>query len=1227
MASTELSSDAFQDALIRDLVLRARLLDEAGIEQAERYRHDPARRGIVHRHAFLPDPASVGLLAIEPVTGEIVARIPLVEADPPPDASSWSRPTDGNILVMSPREPGISGSIRLESGAHVGLLPSPRGGFLYPGLPLIRERSPRLASLPASQVPATAVSHLPIDLAVSSSGEFILAMDRGGGTVHVVVAQTAAQSGGIQLRAAGSRRPMGLASHGRQVFLTDGITSRLTVLDCVGLKVRHQIFPTGALGGASVTPDGSILVMTFTRPGDQIGLVLVQVSDLRVRHLMNLPLVRGDDAHLEQIAIAPDGGLLYVLGTGDDRKPRIVALDPARRQVIAEIPLETRPVTMAFPPPPDWLPPPMSLSDALVGAGLVSAAALEALQEPPEVPTGPLSDPAIDPMVLGQLPERLIRSMGMVPLHRDAARLTVAMVRMDDAACLQLAQQLAGGLQLRLVSITAGDLEDFLTRRYPGLMASYQALRQATPIVRPPGTGAQGPLPGPRPAPMSGGPSPAAPGPVPGPRPQPAAGPQAGPVPGPLPGPVPGPVPGPRPGPPPGPAPFPAASASQPEPPATESPTLSGSPSGSGMLTRPVPDPAVAPAAEPAPAVRSSVRPLSARASLPPGSCERPVSSEGHRVLAWEPLRRIIQELDRSRESSWSWQNVVAASVAYLPGGHLLACEVQQGHVLELDPVERKVVWSYAPPPSADGALRAPRWAGRTGEGTTLVADTGNHRVLELDAAGVIVRAIGERARAGCTGGALFKPHSVQRLPDGNTLVADTGNHRVIEIDGRGEIVWQYGNASNRLGGNAGSGPDQLHEPTWAWRLSGGTTLVADSGNHRVLELDDDGNVVWSLRLDGGTGARVVRDVMHAWRLEDGRTIVFGRKGLLEWTEPEGLTWEYVFTSQEAIASRPARPARADEPAPSRPQVVPAAVIVPGPRASSPEAAVPPAAPPSSATPLPLTFPATWLVCERQANRLFEIDRAQQLVWEHRGGQGADRLLAPHSAARLPSGATLVADTGHHRVIEIRDGHVVWQHGHLGESGTGGRLLDQPRWVERTPRGGWLIADAGNRRVIELDGGSDIRWHVDGLRFPVHATRLPGGHTLVVEWGGHRVLEVNEQGRPVWSYGQLDFAGTGTNQLFHPEFAFRLADGNTLICDTQNHRVIEVTSDREIVWQYGGPGFLGRKGRFGMQFNTPVSAWRLPDGETRVHHAGKNHLVEILPDLEIAWHHTLMPAR
>lgn len=78
-------------------------------------------------------------------------------------------------------------------------------------------------------------------------------------------------------------------------------------------------------------------------------------------------------------------------------------------------------------------------------------------------------------------------------------------------------------------------------------------------------------------------------------------------------------------------------------------------------------------------------------------------------------------------------------------------------------------------------------------------------------------------------------PHPLER--HGTTLVADSENDRIVELDVEtGEIIWRYD--------GTGSG-DLLRWPRDADRLPNGNTLITDSRNFRVLEVDPEGSVVW----------------------------------------------------------------------------------------------------------------------------------------------------------------------------------------------------------------------------------------------------------------------------------------------------------------------------------------------------------------------------------------------
>ncbi|SEV98851.1 aryl-sulfate sulfotransferase [Natrinema salifodinae] len=77
-------------------------------------------------------------------------------------------------------------------------------------------------------------------------------------------------------------------------------------------------------------------------------------------------------------------------------------------------------------------------------------------------------------------------------------------------------------------------------------------------------------------------------------------------------------------------------------------------------------------------------------------------------------------------------------------------------------------------------------------------------------------------------------PHRIEA--EGTMVVADSENSRIIELDLETEAhIWRYTGPSN----------DHLQWPRDADRLPNGNTLITDSRNNRVLEIDPDGEIVW----------------------------------------------------------------------------------------------------------------------------------------------------------------------------------------------------------------------------------------------------------------------------------------------------------------------------------------------------------------------------------------------
>jgi thiol-disulfide isomerase/thioredoxin len=150
--------------------------------------------------------------------------------------------------------------------------------------------------------------------------------------------------------------------------------------------------------------------------------------------------------------------------------------------------------------------------------------------------------------------------------------------------------------------------------------------------------------------------------------------------------------------------------------------------------------------------------------------------------------------------------------------------------------------------PPAPGVLRFPAKVHAAPDGRLFVADTGHHRVLEVDVAadglsGRVLRTFGS-GRAGWADGpageALFSsPHGLAAA-EGTLYVADTANHlvRAVELrDGSVRTVAGTGVQARRIeaGGPARTTP--LNSP-WDLLWVDGALLVAMAGPHQLWRID-----------------------------------------------------------------------------------------------------------------------------------------------------------------------------------------------------------------------------------------------------------------------------------------------------------------------------------------------------------------------------------------------------
>jgi len=219
-------------------------------------------------------------------------------------------------------------------------------------------------------------------------------------------------------------------------------------------------------------------------------------------------------------------------------------------------------------------------------------------------------------------------------------------------------------------------------------------------------------------------------------------------------------------------------------------------------------------------------------------------------------------------------------------------------------------------------------------------------------------------------------------------------------------------------------------------------------------------------------------------------------------------------------------------------------------------------------------------------NRVMLVDPRGHIIWQYGKagvtGSGPNELNTPVQNTWLPSGDILITDQGNMRVIEVNlFKHIVWQYGQTGVGGDGFNQLNSPNSAELLANGHILIADEGNNRVIEVTRKKKIVWSYgcstcSELSEAAFASRLPDGTTLITDGGNNRILDVDPAGNVVWSYYTNARDGSVSNPA--PSRAVMLKNGNVLISDQNNMQVIEIDSNQNIVWTQGqiavaGDGF------------------------------------------------------
>jgi hypothetical protein len=151
--------------------------------------------------------------------------------------------------------------------------------------------------------------------------------------------------------------------------------------------------------------------------------------------------------------------------------------------------------------------------------------------------------------------------------------------------------------------------------------------------------------------------------------------------------------------------------------------------------------------------------------------------------------------------------------------------------------------------PASDALLHMPSEIAPDGMGGFYFADSMNHRVRHVNAAGVIrTVAGGDQGFGGDNGDALQAslnlPRGLAYYPGLGLYIADTHNHRVRHVGQDGIITTVAGRGGVGFQGDGEPGiMALLHTPSGLAMDRQGRLYIADRGNHRVRRLDLDGRI------------------------------------------------------------------------------------------------------------------------------------------------------------------------------------------------------------------------------------------------------------------------------------------------------------------------------------------------------------------------------------------------
>ena len=239
------------------------------------------------------------------------------------------------------------------------------------------------------------------------------------------------------------------------------------------------------------------------------------------------------------------------------------------------------------------------------------------------------------------------------------------------------------------------------------------------------------------------------------------------------------------------------------------------------------------------------------------------------------------------------WQYKKPASDAWmLESGNVLAAlyptkDFPNGGVAEIDRKSKEILWSY------QGQQKEISTVQKIGDDEYLVAELGaKPKVVVINRDGEVLRETPLQCQTGASNREVhMQTRMVRMLPGGNYLAPHLLDFAVKEYDpSTGEVV--------RTIATDDRGRKKRDWPFSAIRLENGNTLISCTNGNRVIEVDGENQIVWSVD-NNDLAEPMISDACGAQRLPNGNTVIasYGAKNdkvkLLEVTPDKEIVWTF----------------------------------------------------------------------------------------------------------------------------------------------------------------------------------------------------------------------------------------------------------------------------------------------------------------------------------------------